>query len=301
MKKLLSLLLLVLIPGVALATPRDDLFADIQDVSEPLAVGMGDNTFQTQTLRLLDDIAAGSGGGGGGGVVTQPTGSNLHTVVDSGTLVCTQPTGTNLHTVVDSGTITAVTSITNPVAVTGTFYQATQPVSGTFWQATQPVSAASLPLPSGAATAAKQPALGTAGTASADVISVQGIASGTALKVTAAPGTSDGLTTYNLISAATVNATSVKASAGNVYGIQVFNNGATIRYLKLYNLAVAPTVGTSTPVKVIMIPAGGGAVIQSNNGIEFSTGIAFSLNTGIANTDAVAVAVSEISVNIDYK
>lgn len=44
--------------------------------------------------------------------------------------------------VVASGTITAVTSITNAVAVTGTFWQATQPVSGTFWQATQPVSIA---------------------------------------------------------------------------------------------------------------------------------------------------------------
>jgi hypothetical protein len=32
----------------------------------------------------------------------------------------------------------------------------TQPVSGTFWQATQPISAAALPLPSGAATAANQ-------------------------------------------------------------------------------------------------------------------------------------------------
>lgn len=58
------------------------------------------------------------------------------------------------------GTVTTVTSITNPVAVTGTFFQAVQPVSqsgtwninaltsitnpvavtGTFWQATQPVS-----------------------------------------------------------------------------------------------------------------------------------------------------------------
>lgn len=35
----------------------------------------------------------------------------------------------------------------------------TQPVSGTFWQATQPVSAVSLPLPTGAATSALQPAL----------------------------------------------------------------------------------------------------------------------------------------------
>src|ERR1039458_151046 len=32
----------------------------------------------------------------------------------------------------------ASTTITGSVAVTGTFWQATQPVSGTFWQATQP-------------------------------------------------------------------------------------------------------------------------------------------------------------------
>jgi len=38
------------------------------------------------------------------------------------------------------GTVTTITGITNPVAVTGTFWQATQPVSGTFWQGTQPVS-----------------------------------------------------------------------------------------------------------------------------------------------------------------
>ena len=43
-------------------------------------------------------------------------------------------------------------AISGSVAVTGTFWQATQPVSGTFWQATQPISAAALPLPTGAAT-----------------------------------------------------------------------------------------------------------------------------------------------------
>lgn len=47
------------------------------------------------------------------------------------------------------------------VAVTGTFWQATQPVSGTFWQATQPISAAALPLPSGAATSAIQTTMNT--------------------------------------------------------------------------------------------------------------------------------------------
>jgi hypothetical protein len=58
----------------------------------------------------------------------------------------------------------------------------TTAVTGTFFQATQPISASSLPLPTGASTAAKQPALGTAGSASADVISIQGIASMTAVK-----------------------------------------------------------------------------------------------------------------------
>jgi hypothetical protein len=57
-------------------------------------------------------------------------------------------------------------------------------VTGTFFPATQPISALSLPLPTGAATSAKQPALGTAGTASTDVITVQGIAGGVAQTIT---------------------------------------------------------------------------------------------------------------------
>lgn len=76
--------------------------------------------------------------------------------------------GTNIQSIhVDASGDLQVDVLTMPtVAVTGTFYQATQPVSiasmpstpvtGTFYQATQPVSAASLPLPTGAATSAKQ-------------------------------------------------------------------------------------------------------------------------------------------------
>lgn len=56
-------------------------------------------------------------------------------------------------------------------------------VTGTFFQGTQPVSAASLPLPTGAATAAGQFAKGTAGTAASEVQTVQGIASMTPLLV----------------------------------------------------------------------------------------------------------------------
>lgn len=141
-----------------------------------------------------------------------------------------------------------IASNQSAVPVSGTFWQATQPISGTVTanagsgtmavsgpltdtqlrasavpvsgtvtanagSGTLAVSAASLPLPSGAATAAKQPALGTAGTASADVISVQGIASMTALKV-------DGSGVTQPISAATLPlpsgaATSALQTTGN--------------------------------------------------------------------------------------
>ena len=118
------------------------------------------------------------------------------------------------------------------------------------------------------------------------------------------PATSGGLTMHKTISAASTNATSVKAAAGQVYDIQVFNINASPRYLKLYNLAVAPTVGTDTPVKTILIPgntAGGGVVKNWDKGLEFTVGIAFALTTGVADADTGAVAANELTVNIDYK
>lgn len=113
-----------------------------------------------------------------------------------------------------------------------------------------------------------------------------------------------GSTPYKLISAATTNATSVKASAGTLYMITASNVNAAVRYLKLYNKASAPTVGTDVPVFTFAIPgntAGAGTNIPIPNvGINFSTGIAFALTTEITDTGATAVAASEISINLAY-
>jgi hypothetical protein len=75
------------------------------------------------------------------------------------------------------------TSIVSLLKELSSLLQGSLAVTGSFYQTTQPVSLASAPLPTGAATSAKQPAIGTAGSASADVISVQGEASMTPLKV----------------------------------------------------------------------------------------------------------------------
>lgn len=125
-------------------------------------------------------------------------------------------------------------------------------------------------------------------------------------KVIVAPyaHTAGGFTPYKLVSAASTNATSVKASAGTLAAIVVSNVNAAMRYLKFYNKASAPTVGTDIPVFIVPIPgntAGAGAAIPlPPQGLNFTTGIAFALTTGLADADTGAVAATEISVSLGY-
>lgn len=125
------------------------------------------------------------------------------------------------------------------------------------------------------------------------------------LAVTPTPHTAGGLTISRVISAASTNATSAKASAGQVFTIIAMNTNAAVRYLKLYNKATSPTVGTDTPVMTIPIPgntAGAGFVLDTGGmGIAFATGIGFALTTGIADSDTGAVAANEIVINVLYK
>lgn len=116
--------------------------------------------------------------------------------------------------------------------------------------------------------------------------------------------TDGGTTPSKTISAASTNATSVKASAGNLYGLHASNINAAVRYLKLYNKASAPTVGTDTPVMTLAIPGattGGRLDVEFAMPLSFATGIAFALTTGVADSDTGAVAANEQVVNLSYK
>lgn len=67
------------------------------------------------------------------------TGGTQQTKITDGTNVATVKAASTAAVAADKAVVVAI-SPNNSVAVTGTFWQATQPVSGTFWQATQPVS-----------------------------------------------------------------------------------------------------------------------------------------------------------------
>lgn len=113
------------------------------------------------------------------------------------------------------------------------------------------------------------------------------------------PTTSGGLTVFHLISAATTNATSIKASAGQVYGWFIQNTNAATRYVKFHNTAGTPTAGTGV-VLSLGIPAGGAANVEFTNGIQFTTGIGITTVTGITDADSVAVAANDLNINLLY-
>lgn len=124
--------------------------------------------------------------------------------------------------------------------------------------------------------------------------------------VTAVPPTTQADTLlHSVVLANTTNATSVKGSAGTLFNVSVYNNSATIAYLKLYNSASAPTCGSGTPVARYLIPGassgGAGSNVDIAVGSEFATGIGYCVTTGIADADTGAVAASAYIVNLTYK
>lgn len=102
-----------------------------------------------------------------------------------------------------------------------------------------------------------------------------------------------------LIAAATTNATAIKTSAGVLGALIATNLSAATKYVKLYNKASAPTVGTDVPVYVFPIPAGGMLQLTDLK-TRFTTGIALAITGGIADTDTTAVAASDVVVNWEY-
>lgn len=106
-----------------------------------------------------------------------------------------------------------------------------------------------------------------------------------------------------VISGASTNATLVHGFPGYVYGWVCSNVNAAARYLKLYDLAAAPTVGTDTAVLITPIPGattGGLNGQQIPGGLWFKNGIALALTTGVAQSDTGAVAANDIVVNLFY-
>lgn len=142
------------------------------------------------------------------------------------------------------------------------------------------------------------------GTANIGSVSINQTTPGSTNAVALSTATVGGGTPYTLASANTTNATTIKASAGQIYEIDAQNNGTAEAYLLMFNTASTPTC-TATPIHILQIPAVGspnsvsGFVIPYANGDAYSTGISFCITTAIGGTGAVAA--NQVTINASYK
>ena len=109
-----------------------------------------------------------------------------------------------------------------------------------------------------------------------------------------------GDTTFHLVSAANTNPTNIKASQGVVTGWYIYNSNGAARKVAFHNTAGTPTAGASI-FYTLVIPALSAANVSLPSGIAFSTGIAITTVTGLADSDATAVALNDLIINIFYK
>lgn len=104
-----------------------------------------------------------------------------------------------------------------------------------------------------------------------------------------------------LNSAATTNASSIKTSAATLYSITASNISASARYLKIYNKASAPTVGTDIPALIVPISAGTVFNIDFGSlGMRLATGLAIAITGAAADSDTTAIAAGEVKVVTSY-
>lgn len=183
-------------------------------------------------------------------------------------------------------------AVSGTVAVSN--FPATQPVSGNVnvnnFPATQPVSG-NVNVNNFPAT---QPVSGTV------------TLSGTSAVSMAAPpqttsNTGGAPTTQRVVSVAGTNATSIKTTQGRMYFCKVSNNSASARYIKFYNKASAPVVGTDVPVMTFICPPNVTTHITWEiYGRLFGTGIAIAITGGFADTDTTATVAGDCIAHLDY-
>lgn len=122
------------------------------------------------------------------------------------------------------------------------------------------------------------------------------------------PNTGAGLTKSSVIVPNNTTSVALKASAGQLYHIDVMNiSAATPAYIKFYDAAQGSTTcGAGTIVWRAPIPATGATgnahvPLETAIGIPFTTAITYCITAGIADNDTTAPAAATYIVNLGFK
>lgn len=107
-------------------------------------------------------------------------------------------------------------------------------------------------------------------------------------------------TAFNLVSAASTNATVIKASAGRLLGYHFTNNGLATAYVKLHNVATTPVAGTTAVAITIGIQPAASVALSIPAGTGFTAGIALTTSVDAANSGTTGVGANVIVGHLVY-
>jgi len=113
---------------------------------------------------------------------------------------------------------------------------------------------------------------------------------------------SNGFVLFNsLISSAGTNSTLVKTNSAAIGTCVLTNTTASFKFVKFFNKATAPTVGTDTPIIQFPIPPNSSLDISmSYCGMRFVLGLGYVITGGAALLDTTSVAAGDVLVNLSY-
>ena len=96
-------------------------------------------------------------------------------------------------------------------------------------------------------------------------------------------------------------ATVVKATAGTIYTLNANNTTAAARYVRLFQKATAPTLGTDVPSVVVTVPAGSSKEISfAPGGLTFGSGIGVAVTTDAAQLGSTVATAGDVQLTISY-
>lgn len=294
-------------------------------------------TINASANSSMTSLAFGGGSGGTIGTVNQGTASvsenwrvacivgcgNGTQDTDDGSVATGQSTGISvgMNYIYNGATWGRLTfgqaAMANSLPVTIANNQTALPVTGTFFQATQPISAVTLPLPTGAATEATlantntsanfNAAFGTAGTPDTQVLSVQGIASSTPLRTTptdtvgdpAVDNTANAIKVLNVDSAGTAispgvactDVAIIDTAANGLTQLVALTAGQTI-YVCSFVLTAEATVDARLVTGTGTACATGTTPITGNFAFSTTTGM-----LGVANGSGLGMVTKGLVAN----
>jgi hypothetical protein len=131
-------------------------------------------------------------------------------------------------------------------------------------------------------------------------VPVSGTVTATVASTTVTPAVP--ATPYILNSAASTNGALIITGTSGLQTFYATNTGASAAFVKLYNKATAPVVGTDVPAMIIPVPAavsgvpGVAAPPIGFSGQRFALGLCIAITGGVADTDTTAVAAGQVKV-----